>query len=43
MDNMTDCEKMAMFIEDNYAFEYIVWENHILPLNENTDDVEFLD
>lgn len=39
---MTDCEKMAMFIEDNYAFEFIVWENHILPYNETTEDDEHL-
>ena len=26
---MTDCEKMRMFIDDNYAMEYIIWENAI--------------
>lgn len=34
---MTKCERMEMFIEDNYAFEFILWEEHILPLNELND------
>ena len=35
---MTDCEKMAMFIDDNYAMEYIIWEDVILKQNNNDDD-----
>lgn len=34
---MTDCEKMQMFIDDNYAMEYIIWEQTILPLNNKND------
>lgn len=33
---MTDCEKMEMFINDNYAFEYILWEDKILPMQTTT-------
>lgn len=28
---MTDCEKYKQFVEDNYMFEFIIWEEHILP------------
>lgn len=40
----TECQKMRMFIEDNYALEYMIWEQHVLPLNiadnnwDETDD-----
>jgi len=27
---MTDCEKYKQFVEDNYMFEFIIWENEIL-------------
>ena len=27
---MTDCEKYQMFVEDNYAFEFMIWEDKIL-------------
>lgn len=37
---MTDCEKMQMFIDDNYAMEYIIWETAILKQNQNgTTDI----
>lgn len=35
---MDDCKKMQMFIEENYAMEYILWEQTILPLNNIEDD-----
>lgn len=36
MTELTECEKMKMFIDDNYAFEYILWEDKILPMNTST-------
>lgn len=30
MVNMTDCEKYQRFVEDNYMFEFVIWENEIL-------------
>ena len=27
---MSDCEKYKQFIEDNYMFEFMLWENEIL-------------
>ena len=39
---MTECEKMKMFIDDNYAFEYIVWEQSILPI-QNIKEVDTTD
>lgn len=37
---MTECEKMQMFIDDNYAMEYIIWETAILNQNQNgTTDI----
>ena len=27
---MTDCEKYQQFVEDNYMFQFIIWENEIL-------------
>ena len=35
---MDDCKKMQMFIDENYAMEYILWEQTILPLNNKDDD-----
>ena len=40
---MTDCQKYEMFVNDNYMFEFMIWENEILPMNladndTNTDD-----
>lgn len=35
---MGECEKMQMFIDENYAMEYILWEQTILPLNNKDDD-----
>ena len=35
---MTDCEKMRMFIDDNYAMEYIIWENVIYNQLKNKQD-----
>jgi hypothetical protein len=29
---------MEMFIDDNYAMEYIIWEDAILKQNNNKDD-----
>jgi len=42
---MTKCQKMEMFIDDNYAMEYIIWESAILnnKINGTTDisDIDF--
>ena len=42
---MTKCEKMEMFIDDNYAMEYIIWEDAILidKQDDNTSisDIDF--
>jgi hypothetical protein len=35
---MDDCEKMRMFIDDNYAMEYIIWENAIYNQLKNKQD-----
>ena len=35
---MTECEKMRMFIDDNYAFEYILGEDKILPMQNSTPE-----
>ena len=42
---MGECEKMQMFIDENYAMEYILWEQTILPLNniENDDTRDITD
>ena len=41
---MDDCEKMRMFIDDNYAMEYIIWENTILKAQQNgTTDISDID
>lgn len=40
---MTDCEKYKQFVEDNYMFEFIIWEQEILPrfnVDNNWDDTE---
>jgi hypothetical protein len=44
MDKMTECEKMRMFIDDNYAFEYMIWEDKILKQNNNDNtSLSFID
>ena len=30
---MTDCEKYKHFVEDNYMFEFMIWEEHIMNLD----------
>lgn len=35
---MNECEMMQMFIDDNYAFEYILWQETILPMQQKVDD-----
>ena len=35
---MTKCEKYEMFIDDNYAMEYIIWETAILNRQNNNND-----
>jgi hypothetical protein len=35
---MNECEKMKMFVDDNFAMEYIIWENTILK-QDNNDDI----
>ena len=35
---MTECEKMKMFIDDNYAMQYIIWEDAILNRQNNNND-----
>lgn len=41
---MTECEKMQMFIDDNYAMEYIIWEQSILKIQQNgTTDLTDID
>lgn len=27
---MSECEKYKQFVEDNYMFQFIIWENEIL-------------
>ena len=27
---MNECEKYQQFVEDNYMFEFIIWEEHIM-------------
>ncbi len=41
---MTKCEKMEMFIDDNYAMEYIIWEDAILKdKQDDTTDIRDID
>ena len=40
---MTKCEKMEMFIDDNYAMEYIIWEDAILKQNNDDDTTDITD
>ena len=41
---MTKCEKYEMFIDDNYAMEYIIWETAILKAKQNgTTDISDID
>ncbi len=39
---MTKCEKMEMFIDDNYAMQYIIWEDAILK-NKQDDNTSISD
>jgi len=36
--NQSDCDKYKMFVEDNYMFEFMIWENEILPMNLANND-----
>ena len=40
---ISDCEKYQMFVEDNYAFEFIIWENEILNKKLFSDDNRDID
>lgn len=41
---MTECAKMKLFIDNNYAMEYILWETQIYPLmTESQDDINLPD
>lgn len=35
---MTECEKMTMFIEENYPMQYIIWEQEFY-IGENDIDL----
>ena len=37
---MTECEMMQMFIDDNYAFEYILWQETILPMQQKPETID---
>jgi len=43
MADLTDCEKYQMFVEDNYMFEFIIWENEILNKKLFSDDNRDID
>ncbi len=40
---MDECEKLKMFVDDNYAFEYIIWEDAILNKNKQDDNTSISD
>ena len=46
---MNECQKMAQFIDDNYALEYIIYCEQILPRfygepnNNNIGDISDID
>lgn len=38
---MTECKKMRLFIDNNYAMEYILWETQIYPnMKESENDID---
>ena len=39
---MDECEKLKMFVDDNYAMEYIIWEDAILK-NKQDDNTSISD
>ena len=43
---MTDCEKMEMFINDNYPMQYVLWEQQFYVdennINLEDDDITFM-
>lgn len=41
---MSECEKMRLFIDNNFAMEYLLWLNQIYPLmNEAQNDLTLPD
>jgi len=38
---ISECRKMRLFIDNNYAMEYILWETQIYPtMNESENDLD---
>ena len=42
MTERSECDLMKQFVDDNYAFQYILWLETILPMQEKptTIDIE---